>query len=571
MDPHTYPGRPWPLSTFTIRYTDLYLRKSFQLLRDRLDPDTIIFLGDLFDGGREWATRQGDSADTEWKNYRDDFWMSEYGRFGSIFFSPWVRHKSSKSHGQRGQKMIATLPGNHDLGLGTGIKLPVRKRFNAYFGEGNRIDVVGNHTFVSLDTVSLSAKGQPDPATGNQIGDDGNELTREIWGPAEEFLSNVKNEKARAIGRLLRLQAGKPENEELSHAILEIEDPRVREVINKSNQYASTDIPSILLTHVPLYRASGAPCGPLRERFPPSGNHKNSEVLEKDDRNAIRVEAGTQYQNVLTPAVSNELVEKIGDVEHVFSGDDHDYCELVHRGYTAKSGGIREITVKSMSWAMGVRKPGFLLLSLWNPIDAQGIRVGDTKKGKSLESHLCLLPDQLSIFIQYGLLLGITVTVLAIRALRDAFNGSGDSKKADAHLLPLSKSETFATKQETMSASARSWIAPESKSTVSISPESQYRNGLAVRHAAGGTRSVSPLNGYGLPAEEANSLDFEDKYDVFRDGSTRDRRRWTDVELDHRSKQKRGVVSSILQDLKRGLFQVASVVLLWYAWLLWNR
>ena len=54
-----------------------------------------------------------------------------------------------------------------------------------------------------LDTVSLSAKGQPDTDTGTQgMRDD--EKTKPIWEPAEQFLHEAKARKARAVDRELR-------------------------------------------------------------------------------------------------------------------------------------------------------------------------------------------------------------------------------------------------------------------------------------------------------------------------------------------------------------------------------
>lgn len=547
----------------------MYLRKSFQLLQEILDPDTVIFLGDLFDGGREWATHGADIPDEQWKRYGDDFWLEEYNRFGCIFFRPWRHGKRTETQGRPYRKMIATLPGNHDLGLGTGIRLPVRKRFNAYFGGGNRVDVIGNHSFVSVDTLSLSAKGQ---AAGDMGASDGNRLAREIWGPSEEFLIQAKAEKSRAIGRELRVQAGKPETEVLDHTVFQLDDPVVLKVQDTGGPTADTDMPSILLTHVPLYRAPGTPCGPLRERYPPTKSSKEpGETVEKDDRNAIKVEAGIQYQNVLTPPVSNELIEKIGDIEHVFSGDDHDYCEVIHRGYSSKNGGIREITVKSISWAMGVRRPGFQMVSLWNPIDARGNRIGNGLKEKTLESHLCLLPDQLAIFIRYGLSLGCTVLVLFVRAFRMAYGGSHKLQEPDTPLLPISRSETPSLGQETMSASARSWVSPAPKSVRSSSPDGSSHNGLAVRSYAARTRSVSPSSGYGLPAQQSDPLNLEDKYDVFRDGNTRKRKEWDETAPHDRPRIKREGISLFFQTFKRSLYQVACPALLWYTWLLWTR
>ena len=56
VDPHTYPGRSALAYSLTVRHTDKYMRRAFGKLIDGLDPDSVFFLGDLFDGGREWVT-----------------------------------------------------------------------------------------------------------------------------------------------------------------------------------------------------------------------------------------------------------------------------------------------------------------------------------------------------------------------------------------------------------------------------------------------------------------------------------------------------------------------------------
>ncbi|KAL8827268.1 MAG: hypothetical protein Q9170_007083 [Blastenia crenularia] len=414
------------------------------MVQDYLDPTTVFFLGDLFDGGREWMPSGTANADPRWRRYGEDFWAKEYKRFGNVFFNEWVRRGVEGQHTDIHRKIMAGLPGNHDLGLGNGIRLPVRKRFNAYLGAGNQIDVIGNHTFVSLDTVSLSAKGQPDPATGRQGAVDGNGSNREIWAPVDEFLTTIQDEKRRAIDRAVRFQNNRIENNLLFHAVLDLQDP----LISKSVHTAFTpkaDMPVVLLTHVPLYRAAGTPCGPLRERSPPSTTPSaGGEYLETDPGNAIKVEAGIQYQNVLTPEISNEIIEKVGEVEFAFSGDDHDYCEVVHRRYTSPRGGVREITVKAFSWAMGVRRPGFLLVSLWNPLD-RGTHHAD-KEGKdevhrTVQTHLCLLPDQLAIFVRYGVLFGLTFMGLLVHAVRKTNRNNENIYGANGSILPLSSFE----------------------------------------------------------------------------------------------------------------------------------
>ncbi|KAI4229609.1 MAG: hypothetical protein LQ349_006372 [Xanthoria aureola] len=481
-------GAQWQLR----QHTDYYMRKSFTIIQDFLDPKTVFFLGDLFDGGREWLPPGTSGSDSRWRKYGEDYWIKEYKRFGNIFLNEWLRRAGAGLHRDH-RKMLVGLPGNHDLGLGNGIKIPVRRRFNAFFGDGNNIEVIGNHTFVSLDTVSLSAKGQQDSATGGQ----GEGSNHEVWAPVEEFLENLKSRKSRVLDRAVRLQNDKVENDLMFHEVVGVRDPHVSKSVHTASRFEGS-VPSVLLTHVPLYRAKDTPCGPLRERSPPSTKpNKDGEYLEKDPGNAIRVEYGFQYQNVLTPEISKEIIDKIGDVKSVFSGDDHDYCEVLHRGYTSPSGGIREITVKAFSWAMGVRRPGFLLLSLWNPLDETDKAIyqsrGDqdaNQQHRTIQTHLCLLPNQLSIFIRYILLLVLTLFALLVRAARAINKINNDVSKTytNGHVLP------FITESKRPT-------TPHFHDSSSASASQSHTNGLAIRSTAGRNRATSP---YSFPGSLSN-------------------------------------------------------------------
>ncbi|KAL9085099.1 MAG: hypothetical protein Q9165_007743 [Trypethelium subeluteriae] len=453
---------------------------------------TIIFLGDLFDGGREWSTYHSESPEKEWRKYGEDFWLQEYDRFGRLFFTHWVDAGIAARPGQPGRKLIASLPGNHDLGFGVGIQQPVRARFNAYFGEGNRVDVFGNHTFISVDTVSLSAMddAQTDPA---------------IWSPTEAFLTGVRDAKRRAAGKELRSQAGKTSTGRFVHKVT---DTDTTYPILKSDDV--TEFPTVLLSHVPLYRAEGTPCGPLRERWPPSpeawptapGKKTPEHSPVYDERNAIRIAAGYQYQNVLTPEISQDITKRIGDVSYAFSGDDHDYCDVVHRSYPNAGSGIREITVKSLSWAMGVRRPGFVMLSLWNPVDASGNSIGGNRDQPTLQTHLCLLPDQLGIFIRYALLAILSIAILATRAVALAY-GYLSPTAAPAYakgtpILPLSRDSSPAAAHRR----ARADSLRESETFTATMSDKQHPGHLSARSASSRVRSVSPaLGGYGLPSQ----------------------------------------------------------------------
>jgi ethanolamine phosphate phosphodiesterase len=380
------------------------------MIQGTLTPDTVFFLGDLFDGGREWATATSSSPEEQFKRYGDVFWRREYARFVRIFVDTWNDGGTQPAADRRGRKLIASLPGNHDLGFGNGVQLPVRRRFQAFFGPGNRVDVVGNHTFVSVDTVSLSAMDQPDPQTGGSGTGAGDHVSNgEIWGSAKDFLDNVRAYKARGEAEELRVLKNQREGTVFRPGVYDA----VESTIYQNDQPRDLEFPTILLTHVPLYRKPATPCGPLREHYPPSSTDP---YPEEDEPNALKIHGGYQYQNVLTPAISNKLISTVGpEIAHIYSGDDHDYCEVIHREYTSSP---KEITVKSLSWAMGVRRPGFLLTTLWNPVDLDtGKPIGVSRSSPTLQNHLCLLPDQLGVFTRYAFVLTLTLVVLFVRSI----------------------------------------------------------------------------------------------------------------------------------------------------------
>ncbi|APA09358.1 hypothetical protein sscle_05g041280 [Sclerotinia sclerotiorum 1980 UF-70] len=509
-DPHSYPDRPWPLSTFTIWHTDNYMKRSYIQLSKQLHPDTVFFLGDLFDGGREWKTAHGNSEDPAWakgrrpakeqkhveswgRRYGEDYWLQEYGRFSRIFSDNWNLGGPEAGVGQRGRKLIASLPGNHDLGFGAQIKVPIRDRFEVYFGDVNRVDVIANHTFVSVDAVSLSAGASDRPVS----------ETAPITKPVEDFLNNVQITKRKAVARELDFQAGKERVLQYSHSVQDAELADYEHLPTLDPGPNGAEFPTILLTHVPLYRNPGTPCGPLREHWPPTPPPKGQTTpVIPDHRNAISVSRGYQYQNVLSDDDSRKLISKIGNVVSVFSGDDHDYCELVH---PEDKNHAREITVKSMNWAMGIRKPGFLMLSMWNLVGADGkplhsIPTGhgaeNTHTSNTMESHLCLLPDQIGILINYGILVGISLILLIIRAILVPFTNLIPFASS-----PPSKSPTFESEFSLLPTSIKDLKrSEEEKDRFSNSSTSSTStvNSSATRTSR--TRTSSPANGYGLPA-----------------------------------------------------------------------
>lgn len=98
------------------------------------------------------------------------------------------------------------------------------------------------------------------------------------------------------------------------------------------------------------------------------------------------------YQNELDVVASRYLLDATSPMA-VFSGDDHDYCEVTH--HTAEAS-IRETTCKTFSIAMEVSRPGYQLVALLNPTSTNAATPGST-----LQSSLCLLPDQAGLYSRF--------------------------------------------------------------------------------------------------------------------------------------------------------------------------
>ncbi len=492
--------------------------------------------------------------------------MKEYTRFQRIFIDGWLNDELGASAEPRGRKIIASLPGNHDLGFASGIQGPVKERFEAYFGNGNRIDIIGNHSFVSVDTVSLSAMDQVDPNTGSSGAGDGTSslaANRGIWGSTEDFLSGAREARDRAVRRELRNLARLGEQSYHDDGLIGFA-PNITELSEANKPLQMADLilnsaeksfPSILLTHVPLYRAPDTDCGPRREHG-----------------HAILVQGGYQYQNVLTPLISKDIISKLGveDVTQIYSGDDHDYCEIEHGEFTGR---IKEITVKSISWAMGVRKPGFLAVSLYNPVDVHPIaNVEETVSGvkrDTIQNQLCLLPDQLAIFIRYGAMLGFTLLVLAIEAAvlqRSPSHGS----ESETPLLPISKEDLPPHENRAL---FRHAIASTSSSS---SPEQIVPGGGTIS-AHRTPRAGSPkLRGYGnLPLASRSSSPLRAKLD----GAFAPARGKNVISIGDEDEDwgmPRGKLHTIRQQRRKGVIvefghslgRVALPVFLFYIWLI---
>ncbi|RDB25240.1 Cell division control protein 1 [Hypsizygus marmoreus] len=155
--------------------------------------------------------------------------------------------------------------------------------------------------------------------------------------------------------------------------------------------------PIILMSHIPLAR-DNFDCGPLREK------------------GTIRPGVGSGYQNTLGNEATAFLLEELRP-SIIFSGDDHDYCEQLHPSVIP---GIvsptREVSVKSLSMAMGIRRPGFQLLSLARQEQSDG-GLGSRATHADVP---CFLPDQMKIYlsIYVPLLIFSLLAVVILNGLR---------------------------------------------------------------------------------------------------------------------------------------------------------
>lgn len=306
MDAHSYPGRPPFVNEITRIILDHYLARNWKYVQGYLSPDSTFFLGDLFDGGREWE---------------DGYWFKEFERFHKIF--PRVPGKLMKTN----------VAGNHDIGFGDTVVRKSLDRFSAYFGEMNEFFDVGNHTFVILDTISLSDTVDP-----------------YVSGFPKKFLENFDR---------------------------------------NDHPY-----PKILLSHVPLFRdPEQQTCG-----------------KERESNNYFPLTKGEQYQTVINPDISAHVLSTIDPVL-LFSGDDHDYCHIKHEFRLPRSTEINianEYTIKSCAMNMGISKPAFQLLSLYNPLGNKAL----STPGSTYITEMCYLPDPYKPLKMYGMCALITLLIL---------------------------------------------------------------------------------------------------------------------------------------------------------------
>lgn len=181
------------------------MRRSFRRLHNQLQPDAVLFLGDLMDGARDtmdpklFARNRDrfmetvfDSKNTAWNELPvvmdkdgseqeevvdDGDWLCGQGKeqkhpendttttYDDIYITGQFKQvtripaDSSKRQAIRaaGKSLRLYVAGNHDYGFGDTLVREAMVRYKREFGSVNYEVQVGNHTLVVLDTLALSS------------------------------------------------------------------------------------------------------------------------------------------------------------------------------------------------------------------------------------------------------------------------------------------------------------------------------------------------------------------------------------------------------------------------------
>ncbi|GAA6041730.1 hypothetical protein JCM8097_008302 [Rhodosporidiobolus ruineniae] len=338
LDMRSYPGRSWILRKVGVWITDLYARKSWRAVLGSRGTggtglDAVVWLGDLLDNGLD-AVDQREHA-----SYIHRFHLLfPLPRASTSSFSALSRSSASSSSARLVPPLPAiVLPGNHDLGLhspSSSLAAYHRERFAEAFGPTWGEREWNGWRVVWVDAMAL--------------------LEEEFWtGEGGQFVE--MRGWLEAMGR---------------------------------DAHSPSSPPTVLLTHIPLFRPENTPCGRTRE-----------------SRRPIHQGAGRNYQNELGERETEWLVEKVGPTV-VYSGDDHDACVIRHPFVSPLDGTtpVVETTVKAFSMAMGVRSPGYSLLSLYPGLPSSTspsspIVDPDAPVSYTYTQTACLLPDQLGIYL----------------------------------------------------------------------------------------------------------------------------------------------------------------------------
>ncbi|KAI8594852.1 Metallo-dependent phosphatase-like protein [Dissophora ornata] len=183
----------------------------------------------------------------------------------------------------------------------------------------------------------------------------------------------------------------------------------VRDIREESQQFLTQmknekpTLPRILFTHVPLFRLDTTYCGDARET--------EQLIINRN---------GLQFQNMVNAPLSRQILRGI-QPDMVFSGDDHDWCEIAH----SLDGTLTpEVTLPTFSFAQGIQQPGFVMLSLYNPEHkGSADSVARPSEDTTFAYEECMLPNQMLIYMCYIALLAFSLNCILIQRYRWMMRG----------------------------------------------------------------------------------------------------------------------------------------------------
>eukprot|EP00741_Cyanophora_paradoxa_P020293 tig00021244_g19587.t1 len=146
-----YP-RTGPVREVVQLYSDVYMKKAFRHVLGSLRPDAVVFLGDVFDGGRHASDAEFDES---LARYQRVFGQQPAGR--------------ARARGAPGPVPVYHIAGNHDVGIGREIRPDVAARFEAAFGPSNHVIALGGFSLVAVNAPAL-AGGPGDPLHDETLG-----------------------------------------------------------------------------------------------------------------------------------------------------------------------------------------------------------------------------------------------------------------------------------------------------------------------------------------------------------------------------------------------------------------
>ncbi|KAI1315884.1 hypothetical protein EDD11_000260 [Mortierella claussenii] len=392
-------------------FTDIFMRRSFGRLHREFSPDAVLFLGDLMDGGRE------------------TFEQAVYDKNRARFLETVFDSRRTAWNLRPIVEDVATVEETNGIepaqpqavgDLDNAEELSIAGHFQQI------IDIPSNA--VEREAIRSSGKSVRLYVAGNHDTGFGDTMIRKAVRRYKQDFGSINYEitvgnHSLVVLDTLALSAN------ITSITLESE-----EFLTRMGQEPPT-LPRILFTHVPLFRLDSTPCGNARE--------SKQLIL---DRN------GEQYQNLVNATLSRRILRQI-QPDMVFSGDDHDWCEIAHSLDSDRL--TPEVTVRTFSFAQGIRRPAFVMLSLYNPQMKQrndatmlqtavpaaepsksllqadpsaltgaaaGLesgfqhmsRVAMVSQKSTFAYEECMLPDQLAIYIGYAALFGVSLVWLLI-------------------------------------------------------------------------------------------------------------------------------------------------------------